>query len=71
MTGELLRRRLIFYGLNGAIVLAVCFAIFEPIVSHFGLRNDEILDSAAQLAQVRRVAHDTFRLAKASTPEAD
>lgn len=71
MTGELLRRRLIFFGLNGAVALAVCFTVFAPIVSHFGQRSDEILDSAAQLAQVRRVASETFRLAKSSTPEVD
>ena len=66
MTGGLLRRRLIFFGLNAAIALVVCFAILEPIVSHFAERNDDILDSAAQLAQIRRVTDEAAKLAKES-----
>jgi hypothetical protein len=69
--GGLLRRRLIFFGLNGAIALAVCFAILEPIASHFVERNDDILDSAAQLAQIRRVADEAAKLAKTSTSGVD
>lgn len=66
MIGTLLRRRMIFFGLNGAIALAVCFGVLAPVASHFGDRNDDILDSAAQLAQIRRVADDAARLAKTS-----
>lgn len=71
MIGGLLRRRLIFFGLNGAVALAVCFAILDPIASHFAERNDDMLDSAAQLAQIRRVADDAAKLAKTSTPDVD
>jgi len=71
MIGGLLRRRLIFFGLNGAVALAVCLAILDPIASHFAERNDEILDSAAQLVQIRRVADDAAKLAKTSTPDVD
>jgi hypothetical protein len=69
--GGLLRRRLIFFGLNGAIALVVCFAILEPIASHFVERNDDIWDSAAQLAQIRRVADEAAKLAKTSTSGVD
>ena len=71
MISGLLRRRLIFFGLNGAVALAVCFAILDPIASHFAERNDDILDSAAQLAQIRRVADEAAKLAKTSTPDVD
>ncbi|OKO82424.1 type II secretion system protein GspM [Bradyrhizobium sp. AS23.2] len=72
MSGHgLLRRRLIFLGLNGAIALAVCFAVLEPVISHFGERNDDILDNAAQLAQIRHVAEEAAKPAKASTPDVD
>ena len=69
MTSGLLRRRLIFFGLNGVIALAICFAILDPVASHFAERNDEILDSAAQLAQIRRVADEAAKLAKTSTSD--
>ncbi|MGY3560503.1 general secretion pathway protein M [Bradyrhizobium sp. USDA 4463] len=71
MTGELLRRRLIFFGVNGAIALAIGFAILEPIASHFVERNGDILDSAAQLAQIRRVADEAAKLVRTSTLDAD
>ncbi|MBR0836961.1 hypothetical protein JQ612_27520 [Bradyrhizobium manausense] len=71
MTGALLRRRLIFFGLNGAIALAVCLAILAPIAAHFAERNDDILDSAAQLAQIRRITEDAAKLAKTSTSDID
>jgi len=69
--GGLLRRRLIFFGVNATIVLAFCFAIVEPIVSHFAERNDDMIGSAAQLAQIRRVADEAARLGKSSTSDAD
>jgi hypothetical protein len=72
MSGHgLLGRRLIFLGLNGAIALAVCFAVLEPVVSHFAERSDEILDNAAQLAQIRHVADEAAKLAKTSTADVD
>ncbi|GGI33730.1 type II secretion system protein GspM [Bradyrhizobium guangdongense] len=71
MTGALLRRRLIFFGLNGAIALAVCFTILAPIASHFAERNEDILDSAAQLAQIRGIAEEAAKLARSSTPDLD
>ena len=71
MTGALLRRRLIFLGMNSAIALTLCFAILGPIVSHFAERNDDILDSAAQLAQIRHVADEAAKLAKTSTSDVD
>ncbi|MBR0685671.1 hypothetical protein JQ594_07065 [Bradyrhizobium manausense] len=71
MTGALLRRRLIFFGLNGAIALAVCLAILAPIAAHFAERNDDILDSAAQLAQIRRITEDAAKVAKTSTSDID
>ena len=71
MTGALLRRRLIFFGMNCAIVSAVFFAIMGPIASHFAERNDDILDSAAQLAQIRHVADEASRIAKSSPSDTD
>lgn len=71
MTGGLIKRRLIFLGVNAVIALAVGFAILEPIASHFAERNDEIMDSAAQLAQIRRVTQEAAKLAKTSTSDAD
>lgn len=69
--GGLLRRRLIFFGLNAAIALTVCFAILGPIASHFAERNDDMLDSAAQLAQIHRVADEAAKLAQTSTSGVD
>lgn len=69
--GGLLWRRLIFFGLNAAIVLAFCVAILEPIASHFAERNDDMMDSAAQLAQIRRVTDEAARLGKAATSDVD
>lgn len=71
MIHGLLRRRLIFFGVNGAIALAICFAILAPIASHFADRNDEILDSAAQLAQIRRVGDEAAKLAKTAESGVD
>lgn len=71
MTGVLLRRRLIFFGINAAIALAVCLAIVGPLYSHFAERNDEMLDSAAQLAQIRHIAEEAAKLAKSSTSDVD
>ncbi|MBC9882122.1 hypothetical protein G8O24_32850 [Bradyrhizobium sp. INPA01-394B] len=72
MNGDgLLKRRLLFVGLNGAIVLTVCFLILGPVIAHFGERNDDILDNAAQLAQIERVADEATRLAKTTTQEVD
>ena len=69
--GGLLRRRLIFFGLNAAIALTVCFAILGPIAAHFAERNDDMLDSAAQLAQIHRVSDEAAKLAKTSTSGVD
>ncbi|WP_339037492.1 type II secretion system protein GspM [Bradyrhizobium symbiodeficiens] len=69
--GGLLGRRLIFFGLNAAIVLAFCAAILEPIASHFAERNDDMMDSAAQLAQIRRVADEAAGLGKPITSGVD
>ena len=63
--GRLLKRRLIFFGLNAALALLFCVAILQPMVSHFAERNDEMMDNAAQLSQIRRVA-DAARLGKAA-----
>lgn len=69
--GGLLRRRLLFFGLNATIVLAICLEVLEPIASHFAERNDDMMDSAAQLAQVRRVVDEAARLGKAATLDVD
>lgn len=72
MNGDgLLKRRLLFAGLNGAIVLTVGFLILGPLVAHFGERNDDILDNAAQLAQIQRVADEAARLAKTTAQDID
>ena len=71
MTGALLRRRLIFFGMNWCDRMAVFFAIMGPIASHFAERNDDILDSAAQLAQIRHVADEASKIAKSSTSDTD
>lgn len=69
--GGLLRRRLVFFGLNAALLLTFCVGIVEPIVSHFAERNDDMMDSAAQLAQIRRVADEAARVGKAAASKVD
>lgn len=67
----LLMRRLRFAGLNGAIVLAIGFLVLGPLIAHFGERNDDILDNAAQLAQIQRVTNEAARLAKTTAQDID
>ncbi|MCG2672815.1 type II secretion system protein GspM [Bradyrhizobium sp. GCM10023182] len=67
----LLKRRLRFAGLNGAIVLTIGILILGPLIAHFGERNDDILDNAAQLAQIQRVTNEAARLAKTTTADID
>lgn len=67
----LLKRRLRFAGLNGAMVLAIGLLVLGPLIAHFGERNDDILDNAAQLAQIQRVTDEAARLAKTTAQDID
>jgi hypothetical protein len=62
---ELLQRRIVFVGANVCAALAVCMLVVLPLATYFGERKDEILETAAQLADVRAVTERASRLAKA------